>query len=292
MTRTVAARGWRTAAPGVSVGGRHRTVIEPRRGFASLRLGDVWTYRELLYFLAWRDVKVRYKQTTLGVAWAVIQPLFTMVIFSVVFGRLAKMPSDGVPYPLFSFVALLPWQLFAHSLTASSQSVVTESRLITKVYFPRVIVPLSSVLGGLVDFAIASLVLLGLMAYYGAAPGVRVVFLPVFVVMAVVSALAVGLWLSALNVKYRDVRYTLPFLTQVWLFASPVSYPSTLIPGRWQWLYGLNPMAGVVEGFRWALLGTPAPMGTIYVSAVLVVALLVGGLYYFRSTERLFADLV
>jgi lipopolysaccharide transport system permease protein len=267
-------------------------VIEPRRGIASLKLKDLWAYRELLYFLAWRDVKVRYKQTVLGAAWAIIQPVFTMVVFSVFFGKLGKIPSDGLPYPLFSFVALLPWQLFAHALSYSSQSVVAESRLVTKVYFPRLIIPISTVLAGLVDFAVAFAVLLLLMFYYGLAPTPRVVFLPAFVLMALVSALAVGLWFSALNVKYRDVRYAVPFLTQSWLFVSPVAYPSSMVPERWQWLYGLNPMAGVIEGFRWTLLGSSPPISTLYISAVLTGLLFVGGLYYFRSTEKFFADLV
>jgi lipopolysaccharide transport system permease protein len=215
-----------------------------------------------------------------------------MVVFSVFFGRLAKIPSDGLPYPIFSFVALLPWQLFAHSLTSSSHSVVAGAGLITKVYFPRLIIPISSVLAGLVDFAVAFGILVILMVYYGILPTVRVVLLPVFIVMAVISALAVGLWLSVLNVKYRDVRYLLPFLTQFWLFVSPVAYPSSMIPGQWQWLYGLNPMAGVIEGFRWALLASSPPIGTIYVSVFLTAILFVTGLYYFRSSEKAFADLV
>lgn len=267
-------------------------VIQPRRGFAALKLRDLWEYRELLYFLAWRDVKVRYKQTVLGAAWAIIQPLFTMVVFSIFFGKLGKIPSDGLPYPIFSFVALLPWQLFAHSLTSSSQSVVAGAGLITKVYFPRLIIPISSVLAGLVDFAVAFGILLILMFYYGMVPTLSVVFLPAFIVMALISALSAGLWLSALNVKYRDVRYALPFMTQLWLFVSPVAYPSSMVPGQWQWLYGLNPMAGVIEGFRWALLGSSPPIGTIYISMSLMAILFVGGLYYFHSTERVFADLV
>lgn len=267
-------------------------VIQPQRGIAALKLADLWEYRELLYFLAWRDVKVRYKQTVLGAAWAIIQPLFTMVVFSVFFGRLAKIPSDGLPYPIFSYVALLPWQLFAHSLTYSSQSLVSEAGLIKKVYFPRLIIPIASVLAGLVDFAVAFVILLGLMVYYGIPPTLNLIFLPVFTLLAVVSALAGGLWLSALNVKYRDVRYTLPFLTSCWLFLSPVAYPSSMIPQKWQWLYGLNPMAGVIEGFRWSLLGSSPPLSAVYVSMALTAVLFVGGLYYFRSTERFFADLV
>ena len=267
-------------------------MISPQRGIAALRLGDIWAYRELLYFLAWRDIKVRYKQTMLGVAWAVIQPFFTMVVFSVFFGKLGKMPSEGLPYPIFTFVALLPWQLFAYSMTYSSQSLVAEARLITKVYFPRLIIPISSILAGLVDFVIAFGLLLILMFYYHIIPTLNVVFLPALMLMAVFSALAIGLWLSALNIKYRDVRYTMPFLLQVWLFLSPVAYPSSMIPVKWQWLYGLNPMAGVIEGFRWALLNSSPPMGTIFVSLCLTAGLFIGGLYYFRSTEKFFADLV
>lgn len=267
-------------------------VIQPQRGIAALKLADLWEYRELLYFLAWRDVKVRYKQTVLGAAWAVIQPLFTMVVFSIFFGKLGKIPSDGLPYPIFSYVALLPWQLFAHSLAYSSQSLVSEAGLIRKVYFPRLIIPIASVLAGLVDFAVAFVILVGLMIYYGIPPTLNVIFLPVFILLAVVSALAGGLWLSALNVKYRDVRYTLPFLTSFWLFLSPVAYPSSIVPKKWLWLYGLNPMAGVIEGFRWSLLGSSPPLSAVYVSMFLTAVLFVGGLYYFRSTERFFADLV
>jgi lipopolysaccharide transport system permease protein len=267
-------------------------IISPSRGWLSLGLRDLWEYRELLYFLAWRDIKVRYKQTVLGAAWAIIQPLFTMVVFSIFFGKLGKIPSDGLPYPIFAYVALLPWQLFAHSLTHSSQSLVGESRLITKVYFPRLIIPISSVLAGLVDFVVAFGILLVLMFYYNIVPTMNLIFLPVFILMAIFSALAVGLWLSALNVKYRDVRYTVPFLTQFWLFVSPVAYPSSMMPQQWQWLYGLNPMAGVIEGFRWALLGSSPPFSTIYVSILLTAALFMGGLYYFRKTEKVFADLI
>ena len=267
--------------------------IQPSRGRISLNLRDLWQYRELLYFLTWRDIKVRYKQTTLGAAWAIIQPFFTMVVFTIFFGRLAKIPSDGIPYPIFSYCALLPWQLFAFALTQSSNSVVAERNLITKVYFPRLIVPLASVLAGLVDFAIAFMVLLGMMVYYRILPTVNTVFLPLFLVFAILTALAVGLWLSALNVKYRDVRYTIPFLTQFWLFASPVAYSSSLLPERWRVVYGLNPMAGVIEGFRWALLDRDLAVdGMLWVSATAVVILFVGGLYYFRNMERTFADIV
>ncbi len=270
-----------------------KIVIRPSRGWVPLKLKEFWEYRELLYFLIWRDIKVRYKQTALGAAWAIIQPLFTMIVFSIFFGRLAKIPSDGVPYPIFAFCALLPWQLFAHALTESGNSLVVSQNLITKVYFPRLVIPVAAVLAGLVDFAIAFVVLLGMMAYYGIVPTMAVVFLPLFLLLAVTTALAVGLWLSALNVQYRDVRYTIPFLTQFWLFITPIAYPSSLVPEGWRTLFGLNPMAGVVESFRWALLGTasaPGPM--LAVSVGVVVALLVGGLYYFRRMEKTFADVV
>jgi lipopolysaccharide transport system permease protein len=268
-------------------------VIRRSKGFLSLNLKDVWAYRELLYFLVWRDIKVRYKQTVLGAAWAIIQPVMTMAVFSVFFGRLAKVPSDGIPYPVFAFAALLPWQLFAFSLTESSNSLVGSQNLITKVYFPRLVIPLSSVLAGIVDFAIAFVVLLGLMMFYGIRPTTAVVWLPLFVLLALATALSVGLWLSALNVKYRDVRYTIPFLTQFWMYATPVAYSSTLIPKPWRAWFGLNPMAGVVEGFRWALFGkSGGPGALLWVSVAAVLLLLTGGLFYFRRTESTFADIV
>src|SRR5437870_8463449 len=267
--------------------------IRPAAGWASPGLKELWEYRELLYFLTWRDVKVRYKQTVLGAAWVIIQPFFMMVVFSLFFGRLAHVPSDGIPYPIFTFCALLPWQLFAHALTESSNSVVANERLITKVYFPRLVVPISAVLGGLVDFAIAFVILLAMMAYYGIAPTWAVVTLPAFILFAIATALGVGLWLSALNVKYRDVRYTITFLVQFWLFATPVAYASSIVPERWRPLYGLNPMAGVVEGFRWVLLGkSQAPGALLFVSITVVILILVGGLYYFRRMEAEFADVV
>jgi len=277
----------------VSVADVPLLVLEPSRGFVRLNLGEVWTYRELLYFLVWRDVKVRYKQTALGAAWAIIQPVTAMLVFSVFFGHFARMPSDGIPYPIFALAALLPWQLFAYALTESSNSLVASQSLITKVYFPRLIVPLAAVLAGLVDFAIASCVLLIMIWYYHVVPTSAAVLLPFFVVLAVATALAVGLWLSSLNVKYRDVRYVIPFLTQIWMFATPVAYPSSIVPDTWRPLLGLNPMAGVVEGFRWALLGHEHPSFPLLgVSLVTVSVLLVGGLAYFRKTERTFADLV
>jgi lipopolysaccharide transport system permease protein len=268
-------------------------LIQPSQGWIPVNLREVWEYRELLYFLTWRDIKVRYKQTAIGAAWAIIQPFFTMVVFSLFFGRLAKVPSDGLPYPIFVYCALLPWQLFAHALAESSNSVVGSQSLITKVYFPRLVVPMAAVGGGLVDFAIAFVVLLGMMTYYGVMPGLAILALPLFVLFAILTALAVGLWLAALNVKYRDVRYTLTFLTQIWLFATPVAYPSSLIPATWRPLYGLNPMAGVVEGFRWSLLGKAEGPGLLLaVSACVVLLVLIGGLHYFARTEDQFADLV
>jgi lipopolysaccharide transport system permease protein len=259
----------------------------------SFRLREVWEYRELLYFLAWRDFKVRYKQTVLGAAWAIIQPFFTTVIFSVFFGYLAKIPSDGIPYPVFAYCALFPWSLFAHALTDSSNSLINNQSLITKVYFPRVIIPVAPLFVGLIDFAIALVVLFGMMIFYGIVPHASIVATPLFVLLTVLTALAVGTWLSALNVQYRDVRYTLPFLTQIWLFATPVAYPSSLLPEPWRSLYGLNPMAGVVEGFRWALLGrTSPPSALILLSTGVVILLLIGGLRYFNRTEETFADVV
>lgn len=270
-----------------------RVLIRPVSGWSPLNLRDLWEYRELLYFLTWRDIKVRYKQTILGIAWAVLQPFMVMVVFSVFFGRLAGVPSDGLPYPIFAFAALLPWQLFAHALNESSNSLIANERLITKVYFPRLIIPLAAVLGGLVDFGVSLILLLLMMAYYGIVPTGAVWTLPFFILLALGAALAVGLWLSALNVKYRDVRYTIPFITQFWLFMSPVAYPSSLVPEPWRALYGINPMVGVIEGFRWALLGkTEAPGPVLAVSILVVLALLVGGLYYFRRMEKSFADVV
>ena len=267
--------------------------IRPQTGWTAAGLKELWEYRELLYFLTWRDIKVRYKQTVLGAAWAIIQPFFMMVVFSLFFGYLAKVPSDGIPYPIFAYCALLPWQLFAHALTESSNSLVANERLITKVYFPRLVVPISAVLGGLLDFAIAFVILLLMMAYYGVRPTWAIVTLPAFLLLAMLTALGVGLWLSALNVKYRDVRYTISFLIQFWLFATPVAYSSSIVPARWRALYGLNPMAGVVEGFRWALLGkSEGPGALLAVSVAVVILILIGGLYYFRRMEAEFADLV
>ncbi|MBI4530644.1 MAG: ABC transporter permease [Candidatus Latescibacteria bacterium] len=267
--------------------------IHPSRGWRAVNLREVWEYRELLYFLVWRDIKVRYKQTVLGAAWAIIQPFFTMVVFSLFFGRFAKIPSDGIPYPIFTYTALLPWSFFTHALSQSSNSLVGSANLITKVYFPRLVVPISSVLSGFVDFAIAFVVLIGMMLYYGMTPTVAVVWLPAFLFLAMITGLGAGLWLSAMNVQYRDVRYAVPFLTQLWLFATPVAYPSSLVPEVWRTVYGLNPMAGVVEGFRWVLLGsTKAPEPLIVVSVVVVIGVFVGGLFYFKRMEQTFADVV
>jgi lipopolysaccharide transport system permease protein len=268
-------------------------LIRPPQSWVSLNLRDLWEYRELLYFLTWRDMKVRYKQTALGAAWAIIQPFMTMVVFSLFFGRLAGVSSDGLPYPIFAYCALLPWNYFAGALDRAGNSLVGSANLITKVYFPRVVIPLSAMLAGLLDFGIAFLVLIGMMLFYGITPTVAILTLPLFLLLAVLTALGAGLWLSALNVQYRDVRYVLPFLIQFWMFASPVAYPASLVPEPWRVLYGLNPMAGVVEGFRWALLGqaaTPGPL--LAVSVVMVCVLLASGLFYFQKMEETFADVV
>jgi lipopolysaccharide transport system permease protein len=252
--------------------------IAPSQGWVALKLHELWEYRELLYFLIWRDIKVRYKQTVLGVAWAILQPFFTMVVFSLFFGRLAKMPSDGVPYPIFSYAALVPWTFFANGLSKSSRSMVGSANLIKKVYFPRLIVPLSSAIAGIIDFVPAFVVLLGMMLYYGMIPTSNVFLLPVFLLLALVTSLGVGLWFSVMNVQFHDVPYVMPFLIQFWFFATPIAYPSSLLAEPWRTLYGLNPMVGVVEGFRWALLGTAtAPGSMITVSALIALMLLVGG---------------
>lgn len=268
-------------------------VVRKNETNLALKLKELWEYHELIYFLVWRDIKVRYKQTALGVTWAVLQPFLTMVVFTIFFGNLAKVPSDGVPYPIFSFAALLPWQLFANALSNSSNSLVSNSALITKVYFPRIIMPLSSIISGLVDFLVAFLVLIGMMVYYGITPTSAVYTLPFFLLLALLTSFAVSLWLSALNVKYRDVKYTIPFLTQFWLFVTPIAYPSSLVPEKWKLVYGLNPMAGVVEGFRWALIGTSGLNWYVMSASVtIVVVLLIGGFIYFRYMEKTFADIV
>ncbi len=269
------------------------TVIEASSGWVPLDLGALWRHRELLYFLIWRDIKVRYKQTFLGATWALLQPVMTMVIFTLVFSHIAKVSSDGLPYPIFSYSALLPWTFFAYALSQAGNSLVGNSNLISKVYFPRLVLPISSSISGLVDFAIAFIVLLGMMVFYRVVPSPTIVLLPVFLLMALISALAVGIWLSALNVQYRDVRYTIPFLTQIWLYATPIAYPSSMIPQKLQFIFALNPMTGVVEGFRWALLGKETlNLPSIAISSAVTILALIGGLYYFRRMEQRFADVV
>jgi len=267
--------------------------IEPTRGWVALHLRELWEYRELLYFLTWRDIKVRYKQTVLGASWAIIQPLFTMVVFSVVFGRLAKVPSDGLPYPIFAFAALVPWHFFSNGISKAANSMVGSGNMIKKIYFPRLIVPLAGVLSGAVDFVLAFIVLLGMMAFYGFIPTWNVLWLPFLLLLAFATALGVGLWLSALNVQFRDVRHAVPFMVQFWLFATPIAWPSSLLDEPWRTLLAINPMVGVVEGFRWALLGqgsAPGPM--ILLSSTVALSLLIGGAFYFRRLERTFADVI
>ena len=268
-------------------------IIQPTKGLFCLDLDAVWPYRELLYFLIWRDIKVRYKQTVIGAGWAICQPLMTMVIFTIVFGNFAKIPSDGLPYPIFAYTALLPWNFFAQALGRSGISLVGSANLITKVYFPRLIIPIAAAVASIVDFAIAFVILLGMMIWFGIAPTWGMLALPLFLLLTLVTALSVGLWLSALNVRYRDVGYIIPFLTQFWMYASPVVYPVSLVPEKWRLLYSLNPMAGVIEGFRWAFLGKGTPdFGVIAVSGGVVMALLLGGIVYFGRTEQTFADIV
>lgn len=268
------------------------THIEPTKAWLSFGWKEMWLYRELLFFLTWRDIKIRYKQTVLGFTWAILQPFLTMVVFSLFFGRLANVPSDGVPYPIFNFTALLPWQFFEYSITTSTNSVVTNANMITKVYFPRMFIPVSTIFSGLVDFAIAFIVLIGMMIFYRISPTVGVLLLPFFLLLAFITAMGVSLWMSALNVKYRDVRYIVPFLMRFWFFATPIAYPSTLLNEPWLTIYGLNPMVGVVEGFRWALLGTQPPQSMIFLSVLVAVALLISGLFYFNRTEKTFADII
>jgi homopolymeric O-antigen transport system permease protein len=267
--------------------------IEPTRGFFKLDLAAVWEYRELLYFLVWRDVKVRYKQTIIGAAWAILQPLMTMMIFTVIFGNFANIPSDGLPYSIFAYTALMPWNYFAQVISRGGISLVGEANLIVKVYFPRLIIPIASVVAPLTDFFVSFLVLIVMIAWFGIVPSWNVLYLPVFLLLALMTGLAVVLWLSPLNVRYRDVSHTIPFLIQFWLYASPVAYPVSLVPEKWRLLYSLNPMVGVIEGFRWTLLGTEAPaFDVIAVSAVMVVVLLLGGIVFFKRMERTFADVV
>jgi lipopolysaccharide transport system permease protein len=276
-------------------------ILRPTRGFSSLNLRDLWVYRELTYFLTWRDLKVRYKQTLLGAAWVVIQPLVQMVVFTILFGRIAGLSSEGVPYPIFTYTALLPWGLFSKALNDAGRSLVNNRNMITKIYFPRLVIPVSSVLGGVVDFAIAFLVLIGMIVYYNNAPGSDFTFtltpalltLPLFLLLALITALAASLWLSSLNVIYRDISYILPFLIQIWFFITPIVYSASEVPENLRFIYSLNPMVGVVEGFRWALLGAetaPGPM--VAVSAIVALIVLIGGLFYFRRMERTFADMI
>ena len=267
--------------------------IERSRGWVSLRLSELWRYRELVYFLTWRDVRVRYKQTILGAAWALLQPFLTMLVFSIFFGHLAQVPSDGVPYPLFTLAALVPWTFFSNALTQSSNSLVGNANLITKVYFPRLIVPTATVLSGVIDFVLAFVLLLAMMSYYDVTPAVTILWIPLFVTLVVAASLGAGLWLSAMNVQFRDVRYTVPFLTQFWLLATPIAYPSSMLHAPWRTLFGINPMVGAVEGFRWAMLGgSTAPLAVVAMSSMTTVAVLVTGALYFRRMERTFADVV
>jgi lipopolysaccharide transport system permease protein len=271
----------------------HFLRLEASKGWVSLKLRELWEYRELLYFLTWRDIKIRYKQTALGAAWAILQPVLTMIVFSLFFGRLAKMPSDGIPYPIFSFAALVPWTLFVYGLTQSSNSLVSSQNLIRKVYFPRLVIPISTLFSGVADFLIALVVLLGMMAWYHIMPNLNIIWVPFFLLLTLVTSLGVGLWLSALNVEYRDVKYVVPFLTQFWMYATPIAYPSSLLHQPWRTLFGLNPMTGVVEGFRWGLLGTQTHPGPILImSTGVALLMLVSGAFYFRRMERTFADLV
>ena len=292
LSRSLRQRAVPMAEPTPAVGEPPTIVIRPTSGWAKLRLGELWEFRELVFFFIWRDVKVRYKQTVLGAAWAIIQPLFTMLIFSIFFGRLANMPSDGLPYPLFALAGLVPWLFFMNGLSHGANSLVENEKLIKKVFFPRMIVPIASVLAGLVDFAVASSLLVLAMLYYGIAPGLEIALLPLFVIVGVIGAVGIALWLSALNVQFRDVRYVVPFLGQVWMFATPIAYPSSLLSESWRLVYALNPMVGVVEGVRWTLLGAgEAQWGVYAVSATVAVALLVTGAFFFRRVERSFADI-
>jgi lipopolysaccharide transport system permease protein len=270
-------------------------ILRPSRGWSALNLADLWRYRELIFFLTWRDLKVRYKQTILGVAWAVIRPVITMVIYSLIFGNLAQLDSEGVPYSIFTYVALLPWQLFSKAMNDAGRSMVSNRNMVTKIYFPRLVIPVSTILSGLADFLIAFVILIGMMIYFQVPITLNALYLPLFLLLALVTALGVGLWFSALNVYYRDVGYVLPFLTEVWKYITPVAYSAQYITGRWQFIYALNPMAGVVQGFRWALLGTTldaSALTTMSISAFVAVVVLITGLFYFRRMERSFADMV
>lgn len=268
------------------------TIIRPLRGWRAVNLRELWAYRELLYFLTWRDIKIRYKQTILGFAWAILQPFLMMVVFSLFFGNLLKVPSEGIPYPLFNYAAMLPWTLFAQGITRSSESLVGNIGMVQKIYFPRLIMPLSGILAPVVDFAIAFVILIGMMFYFGYYPTIRILWVIPFLILVLLTSLGAGLWLSTINVRYRDVRYTVPFIIQLWLFVSPVVYSSSLLPQRFQAVYGLNPMAGVIEGFRWALLGTEPPGSLIAISVTIVIVILISGVFYFRRSEKSFADVI
>lgn len=271
----------------------HITRIEAASNWRFLDMAEIWRYHELLYFLAKRDIQIRYKQTAIGVLWVVVQPVASILVFSLFFGKLAQIPSDGVPYPLFVFAALLPWQVFSRAMSEASNSLVSDQRLISRVYFPRMLVPLSSIIAALFDFSITFLLFLGMMFYYGVVPGWAVLTLPLFLLLMTATAMGVGFWLAPLNVEYRDVVYVLPFLTQIWMFLTPVVYPSSLIPEEWRLLYGLNPLAGVVEGFRWALLGVgPGPSPMLWVSVCVAIFLMLSGIVWFRRRERTFTDAV
>lgn len=268
-------------------------IIKPRRGLITVDFEELWRYRELFWFLTLRDILVRYKQAAIGVAWAVIQPIVTMIIFSVIFGKLAKLPSDGVPYPIMVFTALLPWQFFSNSIRASSQSVVGSASIITKIYFPRLIIPTSAVISGIIDFAISFVILLGLMIWFHIVPTINILFLPLFILLAFISALGIGLWLCALNVEFRDVFYVVPFLIQAGQYVSPVAYSSSIVPHKWRFLYSLNPIVGVIDGFRWSVLGTAMPdWRNLMISSTGMLLLFIGGLLYFRKMERFFADII
>jgi len=270
-----------------------KVVIKPPSKFINLSFKEIYEYKDLLYFLVWRDIKVRYKQTALGVAWVIIQPLVYMIIFSIIFGRLARLPSEGVPYPIFTYTALLPWQLFAYSLAQSSESLVANQQLITKIYFPRILIPITPIFSGLFDFFISFLMLFLLMLYYHIVPGFSLIYLPFFVLLVIFTSLGAGLWFTALNVRFRDVRYTIPFLIQAWLYLTPVAYSATLIPDKWHLLYGLNPMVGVVEGFRWVLLNKEPPTFSMLIIALVVsMSFLISGLLYFQKVEDEFADII
>jgi lipopolysaccharide transport system permease protein len=270
-----------------------RILIQPSKGVFHFNLGELWQYKELLYFLIWREVKIRYKQTMIGGAWAILQPLMTMVIFSIIFGRFAKIPSDGLPYPVFAYTALLPWMLFSQSLTRSGTSLVENANLITKVYFPRLMIPLGAASAPIVDFIVSFMVLICLMAWYGIRPTLGILALPLLLLLTIMTAFSVNLWLSPLNVQYRDVGHAIPFLSQFWMYASPVAYPLSLIPEKWQFLYSLNPMVGVIEGFRWALLGKQSPnIIAMAISVFAVLALFLSGLIYFKKMEQSFADVI